>query len=81
MAHVLSMDHATVRGDQALLRLHFTAEDLARLQVATEVAPLWETVLGLQQLGGRRGAPAFRARPAMWSNSNNWPASSGDWGP
>ncbi|MEV7342213.1 hypothetical protein [Streptomyces sp. NPDC093544] len=45
-----------------MLRLHFTAEDLARVQVATELDPLWETVLGLQQLRGtRRGAPAFRA--------------------
>ncbi|KIF69766.1 hypothetical protein HY68_16130 [Streptomyces sp. AcH 505] len=44
-----------------MLRLHFTAEDLARVQVATELDPLWETVLGLQQLHcPGRGAPVFR---------------------
>ncbi|WLW49974.1 ArsR/SmtB family transcription factor [Streptomyces sp. YU58] len=44
-----------------MLRVHFTAEDLARVQVATELDPLWETVLGLQQLTcPGRGARVFR---------------------
>ncbi len=43
-----------------MLRVHFTAEDLARVQVAMELDPLWETVLGLQQLCTGRGAPVFR---------------------
>ncbi len=44
-----------------MLRIHFTIEDLARVQVATELDPLWETVLGLQQLCAGRGASVFRA--------------------
>lgn len=33
-----------------LLRLHFSVEDLAKVSVARAPDPLWETVLGLQQL-------------------------------
>ncbi|MFJ5261966.1 ArsR/SmtB family transcription factor [Streptomyces sp. NPDC088387] len=33
-----------------MLRVHFTAEDLARVTVATRLDPLWETMLGVQQL-------------------------------
>jgi DNA-binding transcriptional ArsR family regulator len=55
--------HDVSVGDRIVLRVHFTAEDLARVQVATELDPLWETVLGLQQLTcpGRRGARVFRS--------------------
>ncbi|MFI8219795.1 ArsR/SmtB family transcription factor [Streptomyces sp. NPDC085932] len=38
------------KGEHALLRVHFTAEDLARVTVATRLDPLWETMLGVQQL-------------------------------
>ncbi|WP_145909469.1 ArsR/SmtB family transcription factor [Kitasatospora viridis] len=44
-----------------MLRIHFTAADLGRVQVAAGQDPLWETTLGLQQLtAGPRGAAAFR---------------------
>ncbi|MGW4169189.1 ArsR/SmtB family transcription factor [Streptomyces chartreusis] len=33
-----------------MLRVHFTAEDLARVTVATRLDPLWETMLGVHQL-------------------------------
>ncbi|NUP21133.1 MAG: winged helix-turn-helix transcriptional regulator [Streptomyces sp.] len=45
-----------------MLRVHFTAEDLARVTVATELDPLWETMLGVQQLGQAvHGVPALQA--------------------
>ncbi|GGM86313.1 ArsR/SmtB family transcription factor [Streptomyces fuscichromogenes] len=45
-----------------MLRVHFTADDLARVQVATELDPLWETTLGLQQLiRPGRGTRVFRS--------------------
>ncbi|PTM91266.1 winged helix-turn-helix domain-containing protein [Streptomyces sp. VMFN-G11Ma] len=44
-----------------MLRIHFTADDLARVRVAREPDPLWETVLGAQQLlMGSRGPAVFR---------------------
>jgi len=44
-----------------LLRVHFTAEDLAHVTVATALDPLWETMLGVQQLSqGARGTPALK---------------------
>jgi DNA-binding transcriptional ArsR family regulator len=44
-----------------VLRIHFGPEDLARVRVAKEPDPLWETVLGVQQLGmGGRGPGVFR---------------------
>ncbi|WP_427922769.1 helix-turn-helix domain-containing protein [Streptomyces sp. cg40] len=45
-----------------MLRVHFTDKDLARVEVATAVDPLWETVLGMQQLTGYGHVPpVFRA--------------------
>lgn len=45
-----------------MLRIHFAAEDLGRVQVATAPDPLWDTVLGLHQLTGPgRGARVFAA--------------------
>ncbi|MFJ3445970.1 ArsR/SmtB family transcription factor [Streptomyces sp. NPDC086081] len=43
-----------------MLRVHFTAEDLARITVATRLDPLWETMLGVQQL-----AHSVQVMPAM----------------
>ena len=43
-----------------MLRVHFTAEDLARVTVATRLDPLWETMLGVQQL-----AYSVQVMPAM----------------
>jgi DNA-binding transcriptional ArsR family regulator len=43
-----------------LLRIHFTAEDLARVEVAKALDPLWETILGLHQLAAARVPAAFR---------------------
>ncbi|MFF4052375.1 hypothetical protein ACFYZ5_37600 [Streptomyces chartreusis] len=43
-----------------MLRVHFTAEDLARVTVATRLDPLWETMLGVQQL-----AYSGQVMPAM----------------
>ena len=40
-----------------MLRLHFTAGDLARTRVADGPDPLWETVLSLQRLRGTRPEP------------------------
>lgn len=40
-----------------MLRVHFTDRDLARTVLATEADPLWETVLGMHQLGG--DAPVY----------------------
>ncbi|UED88166.1 ArsR/SmtB family transcription factor [Streptomyces profundus] len=37
-----------------MLRFHLTDADLARIRVATAPDPLWETVLGIQQLPNRR---------------------------
>ncbi|MET7334413.1 winged helix-turn-helix domain-containing protein [Nonomuraea sp. NPDC005650] len=43
-----------------LLRIHFTADDLARTTVAAGADPLWETVLSRFRLQDRDKAPAFR---------------------
>lgn len=43
-----------------MLRIHFTAEDLARLRVAAEPDPMWEIVLSVQTLRNRDGVIAFR---------------------
>ncbi|MGW9589370.1 helix-turn-helix domain-containing protein [Streptomyces chartreusis] len=43
-----------------MLRVHFTTEDLARVTVATRLDPLWETMLGVQQL-----AYSGQVMPAM----------------
>ncbi|MFG3513176.1 MULTISPECIES: ArsR/SmtB family transcription factor [Streptomyces] len=49
-----------------VLRIHFTDGDLARVQVAREPDPVWETLLGLHQLTGpRHGLPVF----ASWRRS------------
>jgi DNA-binding transcriptional ArsR family regulator len=45
-----------------MLRIHFTPADLARVRVARTPDPLWETVLGLQQLTGRDRTPLVYAR-------------------
>jgi DNA-binding transcriptional ArsR family regulator len=39
-----------------MLRIVFTAEDLARIRVASKPDPLWESVLSLHQLADRRAA-------------------------
>ncbi|MFR0355106.1 ArsR/SmtB family transcription factor [Streptomyces sediminimaris] len=41
-----------------MLRIHFTDDDLSRVEVATTYDPLWETVLGLQQLAEAARVPA-----------------------
>ncbi|HZG02768.1 MAG TPA: winged helix-turn-helix domain-containing protein [Streptomyces sp.] len=49
-----------------MLRIHFTDGDLARVRLAREPDPVWETVLGLHQLTApRRGLPVF----APWRRS------------
>ncbi|MFF1484206.1 ArsR/SmtB family transcription factor [Streptomyces sp. NPDC058319] len=51
-----------------MLRIHFTDADLGMLRVAGRPDPLWETVLGMQQLMGGTGTPvafaAWRRRAA-----------------
>ncbi|MGA8116913.1 MAG: winged helix-turn-helix domain-containing protein [Actinocatenispora sp.] len=42
-----------------MLRIHFTADDLARVRLAPAADPLWETLLSLHLLSGRGGAPIF----------------------
>lgn len=43
-----------------MLRIHFTDGDLARVHLAREPDPVWETLLGLHQLTApRRGLPVF----------------------
>ncbi|MGI5194102.1 winged helix-turn-helix domain-containing protein [Streptomyces sp. CA-288835] len=43
-----------------MLRIHFTDGDLARVHLALEPDPVWETLLGLHQLTApRRGLPVF----------------------
>ncbi|MFB6440760.1 hypothetical protein ACFCVY_28960, partial [Streptomyces sp. NPDC056411] len=44
-----------------VLRVHFTAEDLARTRVAEGADPLWETVLSLHSLRQGRAEPALMA--------------------
>ncbi|MFC4472495.1 ArsR/SmtB family transcription factor [Streptomyces xiangluensis] len=49
-----------------MLRIHFTDGDLARVHLAREPDPVWETLLGLHQLTApRRGLPVF----ALWRRS------------
>ena len=43
-----------------MLRVHFTAGDLARTRVADGPDPLWESVLSIHQLRERRPEPALR---------------------
>lgn len=43
-----------------MLRIHFTEADLARVHVAREPDPIWETLLSLHQLAGPgQGLPVF----------------------
>ncbi|MFC7305644.1 helix-turn-helix domain-containing protein [Streptomyces monticola] len=44
-----------------MLRIHFTAADLARTRVSDGADPLWETVLSLHRLRDRRPEPALAA--------------------
>jgi DNA-binding transcriptional ArsR family regulator len=44
-----------------VLRVHFTAEDLARVRVLDEPHPLWEVLLSLHLLQTQHGAVAFGA--------------------
>ncbi|MFF4700974.1 hypothetical protein [Streptomyces chattanoogensis] len=44
-----------------MLRVHFTAQDLARTRVADGADPLWETVLSLHALRESRAEPALAA--------------------
>jgi Helix-turn-helix domain len=46
-------------GGLAMLRVHFTGRDLARVRVAAGADPLWETILSLFRLRSGRSAPAF----------------------
>lgn len=48
------------QGDD-VLRVHFTAQDLARTRVAEGADPLWETVLSLHALRENRAEPALAA--------------------
>lgn len=43
----------------AVLRVHFTAEDLARVRVSSGPDPMWEILLSLHVLRQRDGAPVF----------------------
>ncbi len=43
-----------------MLRIHFTADDLARTRVAADAEPMWETVLSAQLLQNREGGVPFR---------------------
>ncbi|MES9511671.1 hypothetical protein ABWJ92_35620 [Streptomyces sp. NPDC000609] len=45
-----------------MLRVHFTDADLAAVHVALRPDPLWETVLGLQQLTHPGQGPVVFAR-------------------
>ncbi|GLZ33595.1 transcriptional regulator [Lentzea sp. NBRC 105346] len=42
-----------------MLRVHFTAEDLARVRVSAGPDPMWEILLSLHVLRQRDGAPVF----------------------
>lgn len=42
-----------------MLRIHFTADDLSRVRLASAPDPLWETVLSMTLLGTRRGPAVF----------------------
>jgi DNA-binding transcriptional ArsR family regulator len=42
-----------------VLRIHFTADDLARVRMAARPDVLWETVLSFHRLRDRRGATVF----------------------
>ncbi|GAA2478527.1 winged helix-turn-helix domain-containing protein [Streptomyces thermolineatus] len=42
-----------------MLRVHFTAQDLVRVRIATTADPLWETVNGFQLLRKREAATVF----------------------
>lgn len=44
-----------------MLRVHFTAQDLARTRLADGADPLWETVLSLHSLRDHRAEPALAA--------------------
>ncbi|MEV0372099.1 winged helix-turn-helix domain-containing protein [Streptomyces sp. NPDC050636] len=45
-----------------MLRIHFDARDVARVQIAAEPDPLWETVLAIHQLAATgRGVPVYAA--------------------
>lgn len=42
-----------------MLRIHFTAEDLARVRLAPAADPMWEMLLSLHMLGGHPAANGF----------------------
>ncbi|MCX4822935.1 winged helix-turn-helix domain-containing protein [Streptomyces sp. NBC_01142] len=42
-----------------MLRIHFTADDLARVRMAARPDVLWETILSFHRLRDRRGATVF----------------------
>jgi DNA-binding transcriptional ArsR family regulator len=46
-------------GVGAVLRVHFTSEDLARVRVLAEPHPLWEVLLSLHLLQTKQGAVVF----------------------
>ncbi|MBP0452745.1 winged helix-turn-helix transcriptional regulator [Kitasatospora sp. RG8] len=52
-----------------MLRIHFTADDLARVRVAPTLGPLSEAFLGLHQLTGRNGCPQFRPWRRLFSRT------------
>ena len=60
--NALNVTDGLAGGKTVLLRLHFTEEDLARVELAPRADPLWETTLGFQQLITPVTAPGvFRA--------------------
>lgn len=62
-----------------MLRIHFTAEDIARTTLAAEPDPLWEVLLSLHMLQVEDGPLAYgawrqrmrRRLPGRWSD--RWP--------
>ena len=51
--------HRSFDAGDAVLRIYFTGEDLARVRIAPGVDPLWEVVLALQMLRPQRGDALF----------------------
>ncbi|MEB8336058.1 ArsR/SmtB family transcription factor [Streptomyces endophyticus] len=53
--------NAVADSGEAVLRIHFSAGDLARTRIAEEPDPLWEIVLSLHQLREMRREPVLNA--------------------
>jgi DNA-binding transcriptional ArsR family regulator len=52
-------EDAQANGERAVLRIHFTSEDLSRVRVAAEPDPLWEIAFSLRLLQGRERIASF----------------------